>query len=311
VLSHAALAASTVASLAALGCEPGERCALALPLRHIAGLQVLARARALGTAPVLIDQPGDPMAIAEAAEHAEHIALVPTQLVRCLDAGVDLRPFRSVLVGGGPLDRSRAQEALVAGVRVVQSYGMTETCGGCVYDGRPFESVEVTIDADGKIRLRGPMLATGYLDATGGGVTPFAADGWFVTDDLGRIRTSADGNLLLEVLGRADDAINTGGLKVAPSDVEEVIRRLPGIADAVVVGVPDGEWGQRVRAVITLAAGAAPPTLDELRKAVSGPLPATHAPRELVLTDHIPRDDFGKLSASDRDRLRAIDGSSD
>ena len=167
VLSQGALAASTASSIAALGCAPGERWALALPLRHVAGLQVLARARAFGTAVHVVHDPGDPRAIAAAAEHAEHIALVPTQLVRCLDAGDDvvatLARFRTVLVGGGPVAPERAAEARAAGVALTLSYGMTETCGGCVYDGRRLAGVEVDAPG-GRIRLCGPRLATGYLD---------------------------------------------------------------------------------------------------------------------------------------------------
>jgi O-succinylbenzoic acid--CoA ligase len=311
VLSHAALAASTAASLAALGCESGERWALALPLQHIAGLQVLARSRALGTSPVIVDQPGDPVAIAAAAEHAQHIALVPTQVSRCLDAGVDLRPFRTVLVGGAPLDPSRADEARTAGVRLVQSYGMTETCGGCVYDGRPLEGVEVRIDdaglIGGIIRLRGPMLATGYLDASDADAARFTADGWFVTDDLGRIGTDPEGRTLLEVLGRADDVINTGGVKVAPRAVERIVRTLPGVADVLILGVPDPEWGERVRAIVVPVDEDAPPTLRTIREALATLLPVTHAPSELALADRIQRDELGKVTAAERARLAGLD----
>ncbi len=306
VLSHAALAASTDASLAALGCEPGERWALALPLRHIAGLQVLARARALGTDPVIVDDPGDPAAIAATAEHAQHIALVPTQLNRCLDAGVDLRRFRSILVGGGPLDPSRADEARAAGVRLVQSYGMTETCGGCVYDGRPLEGVEVGIGEAGLIRLQGPMLATGYLDAGDADAARFTADGWFVTEDLGRIVATADGRPLLEVLGRSDDMINTGGIKVSPTAVESSLRAVPGVADVVVLGVPDAEWGERVRAVIVPSSEVSAPSLDDLRRASSGRVPDSHAPKEFVMTDRIVRNELGKIDAAERARLRGL-----
>jgi O-succinylbenzoic acid--CoA ligase len=306
ILSHAALAASTATSLATLRCEPGERWALALPLRHIAGLQVLARARALGTAPVIIDRPGDPVAIAAAAAHAQHIALVPTQLIRCLDAGVDLRPFRTVLVGGGPLGASRADEARAAGVRLVQTYGMTETCGGCVYDGRPLEGVEMTIDEAGLIRLRGPMLATGYLDATVADAARFTSDGWFVTDDLGRIAATTDGRPLLEVLGRADDMINTGGVKVSPAPIERIVRGLPGVIDVLVLGVPDAAWGERVRAIVVPSDTDAAPSLRAVREAVAARLPAAHVPRELAIVERIRRDGLGKVTGAERARLARL-----
>jgi o-succinylbenzoate---CoA ligase len=318
VLSGAALAASTAASLAALDCAPGERWALALPVRHVAGLQVLARARALGTPAHVVPDPGDPASLAAAATHAEHIAIVPTQLVRCLDAGAEvvagLARFRTVLVGGGPLEPDRAAQARAAGVRLVQSYGMTETCGGCVYDGRPLSGVEVDVEVDvdalpgqpGRIRLRGPMLATGYLDPSPADAARFTPDGWFVTDDLGLLRTDTHGTTLLEVLGRVDDVINTGGVKVAPATVEAVLRTLAGVRDVAVLGVPDPEWGERVRAVVVPTDVSAPPTLDELRAALTGHLPSSHAPRELVIADALGRDGLGKLTAGERERLRRM-----
>ena len=308
VLAHDALAASTASSIAALACVRGERWALALPLRHVAGLQVLARARALGTAVHVVDEPGDPHAIAAASAHAEHIALVPTQLVRCLDAGDDvvtgLARFRSVLVGGGPLDAARVTEARAAGIALTRSYGMTETCGGCVYDGRPIGGVEVDAP-DGRIRLRGPMLATGYLDPSPEDAARFTSHGWFLTDDVGRMTHDADGPLL-EVHGRADAVINTGGVKVDPVAVETLLRAHPSVADAVVVGVPDGEWGERVVAVVVSADAGAPPTLDALREAVTAALPHAHSPREVRLVDAIVRDGMGKVSASERERLRRM-----
>ena len=311
VLGHAALAASTAASLTALGCAPGERWALALPLRHVAGLQVLARARVLGTAPHVVADPGDPHDIAAAADHAEHIALVPTQLVRCLNAGTEvvaaLARFRSVLVGGGPLAPERIAQAREAGVALTLSYGMTETCGGCVYDGRPLAGVEVAIDAPlgappdtpGRIRLRGPMLATGQLDPSPEDAARFTADSWFVTDDIGRL--TDDGKL--EVHGRVDAVINTGGVKVDPAAVEALLRAHPAVGDAVVLGVLDAEWGERVVAIIAPAAPSSPPTLDALRAAVSAVLPSSHAPRELRLVASIARDAMGKVSAAERARL--------
>ena len=312
LLPHTALAASTTASLTALGCSPGETWALALPLRHVAGLQVLARARALGTAVHVVADAGDPHAIAHAAQHAQHVALVPTQLVRCLDAGGEvvaaLTRMRSVLVGGGPLDIERIAQARERGVPLTLSYGMTETCGGCVYDGRALPGVEIGVEVgvevsangEGRVRLRGPMLASGYLDASEPDAARFRSDGWFVTDDVGRI--DADGTLT--VLGRADAVINTGGVKVDPEAVELLLRAHHAVADAVVLGAADAEWGERVVAVVVPADVDAPPTLPELREAVTASLPAAHAPRELRLTEAIVRDAMGKVSAAERARLR-------
>lgn len=303
MLSHAALAASTAASLAALRCSPGERWALALPVKHIAGLQVLARAVALRTLPYVLGEPGDPEAIAAASHHAEHIALVPTQLVRCLAAGVDLRGFRSVLVGGAQLDPAREAEARAAGIALVMSYGMTETCGGCVYDGHPLPGVDVAVEDAGRIRLRGPMLATGYLGAMPEDEARFTADGWFITEDLGRLVTRESRSQTLEIIARVDAVINSGGVKIVPALVEDALRGLAGIVDLIVVGVDDPEWGERVRAVVVPASPSKAPTLEMIRAAVTQHLPATHAPRELVLVDEIRRDALGKLSAAERARL--------
>jgi O-succinylbenzoic acid--CoA ligase len=182
---------------------------------------------------------------------------------------------------------------------------MTETCGGCVYGGRPLPGIQVAIDAPlgapGRIRLRGPMLATGQLDPSPEDTARFTADGWFVTDDVGRL--TDDGTL--EVLGRADAVINTGGVKVDPVAVEALLRAHPAVADAVVLGVPDAEWGERVVAVVAAEAPGSQPTLDALRAAVSAVLPSSHAPRELRLVESIVRDQMGKISAAERARLAA------
>ena len=120
---------------------------------------------------------------------------------------------------------------------MVTTYGMSETAGGCVYDGVPLDGVQVRLDADGGIRLGGPTLASGYLGRPELTAAAFA-DGWFRTGDHGRWRRGR-----LEVLGRLDDMIITGGEKVAPAAVERVLLAQPGVRAACVVGLPDPEWG--------------------------------------------------------------------
>ena len=291
-LPRAALGAAVTASHRRLEARPGERWALALPVRHVAGLMVLLRARALGTDPVVVTDPGDPAAIAAAG--AEHVALVPTQLVRILDAGVDLSGFRTILVGGGPAPDGLVERARARGFRVVTSYGMTETCGGCVYDGIPLDGTEVDVATDGRIRLRGPSVAAHEL-----GVGPLQGDdGWHGTSDRGRL---VDGHL--EVLGRLDDVIISGGVNIDPVAVAGVLRTHPAVADAVVLGVPDPTWGQRVRAVVVLSGGADGTGLRALRAHVADRLGPSHAPRDLVAVDAIPRDGMGKVSADVRLRF--------
>ncbi len=290
-LTGAALDAAVTTSLSRLGCRTGERWALALPVRHIAGLMVLLRGAALGSRPVVLADPGDPAAIGAASASAEHVALVPTQLARALDDDTDLSGFRTVLVGGGPAPAGLVARARAAGVRVVASYGMTETCGGCVLDGVPLDGTEVAVDADGRILLRGPSVATHELDGT-----PLRdPDGWFRTSDVGRL---VDGRL--EVLGRSDDVINSGGVKVDPIAVAHALRTHPAVSDAVIVGVPDREWGTAVRAVVATTATV---DLAALREHVAGRLGRAHAPRELLVVDAIPRDGMGKVGADVRSQL--------
>jgi o-succinylbenzoate---CoA ligase len=147
------------------------------------------------------------------------------------------------------------------------------------------------------------MRATGYLAASPDDAARFTDDGWFVTDDLGRVTHDADGPLL-DVIGRADAVINTGGVKVDPLAVEAVLRADPAVADVVVVGVADPEWGERVRAIVVPADPAAPPALERLRAVATAVLPATHEPRELRVVTSIARDAMGKVSAAERKRLR-------
>lgn len=318
LLPHTALRASTAASIERLGARPGDRFVLALPLHHVAGLQVVLRSWACGTEPQLVADPGDPTAIA--ATDGEHISLVPTQLARLLDAAPTLDPlppWRSVLVGGAHLDADLDARAREAGIPVVTSYGMTETCGGCVYDGHPLDGVEVALREDRRIRIRGPVLFSGYLDVPGpvsgsGPRTQGAAaragtpvtrppldrDGWFTTSDLGEVR---DGRL--RVLGRGDDVIISGGENVPAATVATALRTHPGVADAAVVGLPDPRWGERVVAVAVPADPASPPTLEVLRAHVGTTHPAAFAPRQLVLVDALPRDGMGKVT---RDALHAL-----
>jgi o-succinylbenzoate---CoA ligase len=310
--TRAALEAATAASLARLGCGPGDRWVLALPAHHIAGVMVVLRAWALGSDPIVVS-PGDPERIGAAGSHPRtHLAVVPTQLGRLLTAGVEVGRFASILVGGAEAEPVLLARARDAGARVVTTYGMTETAGGVVYDGAPLDGVEVALTEDGAIQLRGPMLFAGYRDP----VTPdtgadavdgehaggLDADGWFTTPDRGRWVTGPSGRRL-EVLGRRDDVIVSGGENVPASAVAATLRSLPSIADVAVTGRPDPDWGEVVVAVAVPADPLAAPSLDDLRAHVAARHPAVFAPRGLVLVDALPRDAMGKLRRED---LRAL-----
>jgi O-succinylbenzoic acid--CoA ligase len=168
---------------------------------------------------------------------------------------------------------------------------MTETSGGCVYDGKPLEGVRVRIGPGGLIQIAGPVLFSGYRQRPAGWKQPAPTDdGWFITADLGSIGPSG----LLTVRGRADEVINTGGEKVVGAEVAAALETLPAVREAVVVGRPDEEWGERVTAVVVPADPDMPPELGVLREHVRRTLPASAAPRELVLMDELPLLPSGK-----------------
>ncbi len=294
-LPDAAVAAATRASLQRLGAAPGWRWVCALPLHHIAGLLVLTRAWAGGTAAALVDA-GDTAALAAALARAEATALVPTQLQRLLgrddDAAAALTTLRAVLLGGGRADADLVARARAAPAPVVTTYGMTETCGGVVYDGVPLEGVTVALDDDGRVWLRGPTLLRRYR----GDPTATAAalqEGWLATSDTGRF----DEHGRLEVLGRLDDVIVTGGENVAAEAVRAALRAAPGVDDAVVVGLPDAAWGQRVAALVE-PDGRAAPDPEALRSAVAERLGRRAAPRAVRVVAALPRTDLGKVDAA-------------
>lgn len=300
VLSAAALGASTTASLARLRCVDGEVWRVPLPLHHVAGLMALRRSWALGTEPDVV-APGD--VAAWGGPGADHVALVPTQLHRCLD-GAGTRGWRpgrdrlhdggprTVLLGGGPAPAGLLDRARAAGLHVVTSYGMSETCGGCVYDGLPLDGVEVSLAPDDRIRLRGEVRFDGYRGDPAATAAAIDGDGWFTSGDLGAL----DDHGRVRVLGRADAVVVTGGENVPLPPVVAALRAHPAVADAAAVGVPDPEWGAVVRAVIVPRDAAPIPTLAELRAHVRASLPAAHAPRQLAVVDTLPRDAMGKVT---------------
>ncbi|MFL6054783.1 MAG: AMP-binding protein [Actinoallomurus sp.] len=289
-LSATALRHSSSATLARVAARPGDRWLCCLPTSHIAGIQVLVRSLVAGTDPVIHPR-FDVTRVAGSG--AAHISVVPTQLRRLIDADVDLRGFRSILLGGAAPPPDLVETARARGGRIFTTYGMSETCGGCVYDGEPLDGVSVDIGADGRIRLAGPVLFGGYRLRPE--LTAAVRDGaWFVTQDLGVIE---DGRL--RVRGRADDVIVTGGEKVVAGEVAAVLARHRGVRDVAVVGRGDPEWGERVTAVVV--PGDDPPDLEEVRAWVRAELPAYAAPRQLELVRELPLLPSGK---PDLERLR-------
>ena len=286
LLSADALTASATATHERLG-GPGAWL-LALPVSAIAGLQVLCRGILAGE-PATVLERDETLAVATARMPAgrRYTALVPTQLRRFLDSEPDgLRAFDAVLVGGAATDPALVARAHDAGVAVVTTYGMTETAGGCVYDGEPLDGVRARV-TDGGVDLSGPVLALGYRLDPAATAEAFA-DGWFRTRDAGVLQHGR-----LTVTGRLDDVVISGGVNVAPAAVEAALRAHPGVADAVVFGRPDEEWGQRVVAAVVPAAGTAP-ELTVLRTWVADRLGVPAVPRELHLIDSVPLLHTGK-----------------
>jgi O-succinylbenzoic acid--CoA ligase len=307
LVSGAALSASAEATHDRLG-APG-RWVLALPPSRVAGAQVLVRSAFSGY-PVARLGPGsfEPMAFAKVALAARaetaarvplYVSLVPTQIHRIMRdaaAAASLGVFDAILVGGAAL---RPDDALP---NVVETYGSTETAGGCVYNGRPLAGVDIALDAEGQVLVAGPVLFDGYADGGDDGTVLVDGTRWLRMPDLGEL---VDGTLA--VLGRADDVIVTGAFKVHPVTVERALLALPSIAEAAVAAAPDAEWGARIVAVLTLANPRSTISPAQLRAELAGTLPRHALPRNVVLVEKIPRLDSGKI---DRRAVRALAHSS-
>ncbi|HEX5429318.1 MAG TPA: o-succinylbenzoate--CoA ligase [Pedococcus sp.] len=301
MLPASALAASAAATHERLG-GPGTWL-LAMPPHHIAGVQVLLRCVAARTEPAFVDLSDGFTArgFTDAAEALggtrRYTALVPTQLRRLLDdpaATAALAALDGVLVGGAATPAGLLDHARSAGVTAVTTYGMSETAGGCVYDGAPFSCSAVRVDEDGRIHLGGHTLASGYLGRPDLTERCFHTDDdgtrWFRTDDTGHL----DGTGRWHVDGRLDDVIVTGGLKVAPRLVEDALTSLPEVAEAVAVGTPEDEWGQAVSVALVMRDGAAAPEVGDLRGRLRGILPAHALPRRVVTVPALPLRGPGK-----------------
>jgi o-succinylbenzoate---CoA ligase len=300
-LGAGALLASARASLDRIGAGPGARWLCPLPTSHIAGLGVLVRSIAAGTTPVVVDRL-DPAWRNFAAFGCGYTSLVPAQLRRMLDAGAGLTAFGAILLGGAAIPSGLLAGARAAGARVITTYGMSETCGGCVYNGHPLDGVKLRATPDGRIQIAGPVLFSGYRNRPDLTEKALADDGWFTTSDLGKL--GPDGRLSVD--GRADDMINTGGHKVSPTEIAAILESCPTVREALVFGEPDSQYGQRVTAVVVPVSLANPPRLDELRAAVQKRLPAYAAPRALVVIPTMPllpsgKPDLAKLRGLGRD----------
>lgn len=252
MLSRDALLSSAAASAAVLG-GPGQWL-LALPGHYVAGVQVLVRSIVAETTPVLLPSGHfDPLLFAEFAqrlsEPLRYTSLVPVQFARLLDSAASnpqveavLRRFSAILVGGQSISPELLARAEGMNVRVVRTYGSSETAGGCVYNGVPIGNTVVRV-TEGQLEISGSVLGEAYLGDAERTAARFITEHgvrWYRTGDLGEI----DEHGRVRVLGRADNVIISGGEKVSLDAVERVVQKVPAFADALVVAADDPQWGQ-------------------------------------------------------------------
>ena len=308
--------ASALASRERLGLAPEDRWLLSLSPAHVGGLALVLRAAL--TRSTLVTRG----AFSEASFNAlvdaglvSHASLVPTMLHRVLEARGD-RPIppslRCVLVGGARAPAELVARALRAGLPIALTYGLTEACSQVATAppaevraepdtvGEPLPGVEVRVDPQGEILVRGPTVGLRYV----GTHLPLTdAEGWVHTGDLGVL----DGRGRLVVSGRRTDRIVTGGVNVDPAEVEDVLRLSEGVREVSVVGLPDPEWGELVAAAVVRASGAWPDA-SELAALARTRLTAAKIPRRVVFVEGLPRNANGKV---DRAAVRALFGDLD
>ncbi|MDF2560796.1 MAG: acyl-CoA synthetase [Microbacterium sp.] len=315
-LSGEALRASAEATASRIG---SGRWLLALPAGYVAGLQVIVRSILADTRPAVVEGRFSPVSFAEATLAMIrpspgvgvpdlYTSLVPAQIATLLEAADDtavraaLTAYRAILVGGQSLPEPLRERAADLGVRVVRTYGSTETSGGCVYDGVPLDTVGVRT-VDGELRIAGPMLAEGYLGDASLSARTFVRDEhgirWYRTGDLGLVE---DG--VVRVHGRADNVIVSGGINISLDRVERIVRRIPGLHEAVVVGVDDERWGEA--SVIVAARGevlrrSESEQLTQAREAVAEEVGKHARPSRLIVVDEVEVLSSGK---PDREAIR-------
>ena len=283
-LSARALLASAHASHKYLQASEGEIWSLLLPISHIAGVNVLVRAIALGTS------------VADLTDHADYTAIVPTQLHRALHGETKLlhhlQNTKAVLVGGASASESLLKMAREAGINPVTTYGMSEMSGGCIYNNQLLDGVEVRVNEVGAIELAGPMQAMGYLNL------PDLWDSvtdqkWFITGDSGEI---VDGKII--ITGRIDDQINTGGKKIALSVIDNFLHDQFPRQRFSSLSIPDKEWGEKF---VLVCDGSMDANL--IKDALRTEFGAHAVPKEIKFNTEIPLLGIGK---PDRQKLRAL-----
>lgn len=285
-LSSGALVASALASNKFMGAKSGQRWSLLLPLTHIAGINVLIRSIELGTEPI------DLRTTKDKYPDADFTSIVPTQLYRAVNGNENLlnhlKNAKAVLVGGGKMDSQLKQKAKELGINVVESYGMTETAGGCIYDGRPLENTSYELGEDNRIKISGSTLASGYLGEEKLWRESF--DGkWFMTADIGSVT-----NGLLEVASRVDDVVVSGGENVSLIAIESEIKTAFPDIDVAAFAVQDFEWGNAIH----IAYAGANLNELEIKNLLETTLGSAAKPKQIHRLGSIPITALGKVDKS-------------
>jgi len=259
---------------------------LALPINFIAGQQVLVRSLLADSQPVIMNSsvPFTAEAFFRSAllmtSEIKYTSLVPLQLRRVLEHATSdelalkqLQSFRAILVGGQAVPSDLLEWAKQLGIRVVVSYGMTETAGGCIYDGIPLDGVLLKIAPDGRLQVSGPTLAEDLGD-------------WYTTNDLAELESGK-----LKILGRADRVIISGALKVSLDLVEELSSKVLGVEEIVAVAIENQEFGERVGLVYQ----GSPEVADDIANSLVELLGPAGKPVRIVRVDRLPKLATGKV----------------
>lgn len=308
-LSAAALRASADATHEAFG-GPGQWL-VTLPAHLISGLQMLVRSELSGIAPVFFDGRFDAARFLETADALDadrrYVSLVPVQFGRLLDIAEQdrdaadlLHRFDAVLVGGQSVSLGMRQRAHELGIALKRSYGMTETAGGCVYDGVEIGDTRVRIRG-GEVQLAGSSLALGYVGDPELTAGRFIAETGRAGESARWYRTGDSGDLLggmLRVTGRLDRVLVSGGVNVSLDEVERVVSEAPGWESVVALSTPSEEWGERVSLVVEAprGSGAAEAQMDfeEVQRCVREALGPAAVPVWSTETEELPRLAGGK-----------------
>ena len=281
-ITSAALLASARASNKFLKATKGQTWSLLLPLTHIAGINVLVRSIELESEPIdLRNHVGT-------YPDADFTAIVPTQLFNALNGDADLlshlKGTKAVLVGGAALSEELRSQGIASGINIITTYGMTETCGGCIYNGEALDGVNFELTEDQRVKISGPVLADVENES-----------GWFLTQDIGEI---LDGKL--KVIGRADDVIITGGENISLSAIEsELNKKFPQLLVAA-FATSDSKWGQALHVAVQTQDENLKPQISQALVSAIG----NHAkPKSVILLDKLPQIGVGKVDRTSLAKL--------